>query len=116
LPDKADHRTRAEHDEFFVKNIDNPFFDWKVTGTFYSALHWIDAYLATQNIHPPAHSARLGIVRTDAKLQTVFRDYRELLNESRTARYEAATIFAQGDVVTAQRRLEKIKQAVLPHI
>jgi len=116
LPDKDEHRTRAEHDEFLVKNIGNPFFDWQVTGSFYSALHYVDAYLATKNIHPPTHSVRLGHVRSDARLNLVFRDYRDLLNESRTARYEAATVFNQPDVVSAQRRLDSIKKAVLPHI
>jgi uncharacterized protein (UPF0332 family) len=116
LPAKDAHRSRAEHDEFLVKNIDNPFFDWKVTGTFYSALHYVDAYLATKNIHPPTHSIRLGFVRTDPKLTTVFRDYRDLLNESRTARYEAEIAFDANDVVTAQRRLEAIKKAVIQHI
>ena len=116
MPDKADHRTRAEHNEFFTKNIDNPFFDWQVTGTFYSALHYVDAYLATKNVHPPTHAVRLGMVRTDPTLNPVFRDYRELLNESRTARYEAATIFVQSDVTNARRRLELIKNAVIAHI
>ncbi len=116
MPDKAEHRTRAEHDEFLVKNIHNPFFDWKVTGTFYSALHYVDAYLATQNIHPATHAIRSGLVQTDPKLKSVFRDYRDLLNESRTARYEAATIFNQGDVTAAERRLASIKAAILPLI
>jgi len=116
LPDKAEHRIRAEHNEFLVKNIDNPFFDWKVTGSFYSALHYVDAYLATQNLHPPTHSIRLGLVRSDSKLKPVSRDYRDLLNESRTARYEAATIFSAGDATSAQRKLESIKKAVLPLI
>ncbi len=116
MPPKAEHRTRAEHDEFLVQNIDNPFFDWKVTGTFYSALHYVDAYLATHNIHPATHSVRLGYVRTDPKLKPVSRDYRDLLNESRTARYEAATIFNPGDVTAAQRRLDSIKKLILPLI
>lgn len=116
MPNKAEHRTRAEHDEFLVQNIDNPFFDWKVTGTFYSALHYVDAYLAIQNIHPPTHAIRLGLVRTDPKLKPVSMDYRDLLNESRTARYEAATTFSQIDATMARRRLDSIKAAILPHI
>lgn len=116
MPHKDEHRTRAEHDEFLVKNIDNPFFDWKVTGTFYSALHYVDAYLATRNIHPATHSIRLKQVGTDPKLKPIFRDYRDLLNESRTARYEAGTIFHQGDVTSAGRRLDSIKRTILPLI
>lgn len=116
MPSKVEHRARAEHDEFLVASTGNPFFDWKVTGTFYSALHYVDAFLAAQNIHPATHSIRLGHVQTDPKLKPVFRDYRDLLNESRTARYEAATIFNQTDASIAQRRLDSIKKAILPHI
>lgn len=116
MPDRAEHRTRAEHNEFLVQNLDNPFFDWKVTGLFYSALHYVDAYLAVRNIHPPTHAVRLGHTRTDPKLQPVSRDYRELLNESRTARYEPRTIFNQRDVNSAQLKFDTIKRAILPLI
>lgn len=116
MPQKVEHRTKAEHNEFLVQNIDNPFFDWKMTATFYSALHYVDAYLATRSIHPPTHAVRLGYVRSDPKLKPVFADYRDLMNESRTARYDAGIIFSQNDVVAAKRRLDAIKMVVVPLI
>jgi len=116
LADKAEHRTKAEHDEFFVSNIDYPFFDWKVTGLFYCALHYVDAYLAGLHINPGTHSKRLTYVRTDPTLQPIFADYRDLLNESRTARYEAQTVFVQADVNSAKTKLDSIKRAILPHL
>lgn len=81
---------------------------------FYSALHYVDAYLATQGIHPPTHAVRLGYLETDLKLNPIRRDYRDLLNESRTARYEPPTMFDQADTIIAQRRLDRIKGAILP--
>ena len=106
MPSKADHPAQAEHNEYFVSQTDNPFFDWKVTGTFYTALQYVDAYLATQNIHPPTHAVRLGHVATQAKLKAIHRDYRDLLNESRTARYEPPNLFKQADATAAQSRLD----------
>jgi hypothetical protein len=114
LPSKEDHRGKAEHDEFFVSNVGNPFFDWQISGVFYSALHYVDAYFATLNIHPRTHAERTTFV--NLKLKPVYIDYRELLNESREARYEPASIFNQDDVTRVQRSLDAIKKAVLPHI
>jgi hypothetical protein len=114
LPSETDHVLKAEHNEFFVSQTDNPFFDWKLTGIFYSALHYVDAYLATMGIHPPSHAIRLGHVRTDPKLTTIRRDYRELLNESRTARYEPPATFDLTDTNRAQHKLDSIKKAILP--
>ena len=50
------------------------------------------------------------------KLKAVYINYRELLNESREARYEPASTFNQNDVTRVQRSLDTIKKAVLPHI
>lgn len=114
MPSKEDHLARARHNEFFVSSTENPFFDWKLTGIFYSALHYVDAYLATLNIHPPSHALRLMQFEVNAKLKPIRRDYRDLLNESRTARYEPPTVFNQTDTTIAQRRLDSIKKALLP--
>ena len=111
---KAEHLEQAEHNEFFVSQIDNPFFDWKLTGIFYSALQYVDAYLATQGVHPTNHPNRTQSIETDPKLKPIRRDYRDLKNESRTARYEPPSIFNQNDVNIAQRRLDSIKKAILP--
>ncbi len=110
----AEHREKAEHNEFFVKNVGNPFFDWQVSGTFYAALHYVDAYFATLNIHPHTHGERTSLV--DIRLTTIYVDYRELLNESRDARYEPTVAFTQNDVARIQRSLEAIKKVVLPLI
>jgi len=114
LPSKDDHLARAQHNEFFAQSTDNPFFDWKLTGIFYSALQYVDAYLATLGVHPPTHAARLTYVERSAKLKRIRRDYRDLLNESRTARYEPPVVFNQKDTIIAQHKLDAIKKAILP--
>jgi len=114
LSSKDEHVAQAEHNEFFVAETDNPFFDWKLTGIFYSALQYVDAYLATKNIHPPDHGDRNWNMGIDSKFKPILRDYRDLKNESRTARYEPPSTFNQSDVNIAQRRLDSIKKQLLP--
>jgi hypothetical protein len=117
LPTKEDHLAQAEHNEFFSSELDNPFFDWKLTGIFYTALQYVDAYLATQGFHPPDHGERTKHVHGDAKLKPIRLDYRDLKNESRTARYEPPNTFGQSDVQSAERKLDAIKkviQALIP--
>jgi hypothetical protein len=114
LSSKEEHIAQAEHNEDFVAEIDNPFFDWKLTGTFYTALQYVDAYLATKSLHPPDHGERTKYIHADAKFKPILRDYRDLKNESRTARYEPPSTFSQGDITIAQRRLASIKKELLP--
>jgi uncharacterized protein (UPF0332 family) len=59
--------------------------DWAVVVAFYSALHWADAFLARQGIHPTDHSNRdLYIRRTQLRrIHTAYRDMRELADEAR---------------------------------
>jgi uncharacterized protein (UPF0332 family) len=116
LPNITEHRTKAEENEFFVQSLQNPFWDWAVTGTFYAALHYVDAYLATKRIDPATHIIRNGFVKSEAVLNPLWGDYRELLNESRTARYDAGTTITQGDVTRLQNNLNAIKAVVLPLI
>lgn len=116
MPSKEEHIAQAQHNEDFVSNTDNPFFDWKLTGIFYTALQYVDAYLATKNVHPPTHSWRLNAVNADPKLRAIRVDYRDLLNESRTARYEPPCTFGYGDAQIALRRLNSIKSVIVPMI
>jgi uncharacterized protein (UPF0332 family) len=87
-----------------------------VTGTFYAALHYVDAYLATKRIDPATHVIRNSFVKNEAVLNPLWGDYRELLNESRTARYDAGTTITQADVTRLQNNLNAIKAVVLPLI
>lgn len=115
MPDKAAHLAKAEHNEDFVKDIGNPYFDWQVVGLFYAAMHYIEAYLAKNNLHSPDHTIRTSVVQKEQKLRGIYVDYRELLNESRSARYEAI-VFGQSDVTRLQRTFSRIKSHILPLI
>ena len=36
--------------------------EWEVTMLFYSALHYVDAFLATRGLHPQSHLERKDLV------------------------------------------------------
>jgi len=117
LPTKEEHKSKAEQNEYFVSTLGNPFFDWQVTALFYSALHYIQAYFAAKGISPPpsTHTIRNNHVANTPQLAPIYVDYRELQDESRSARYGVKPP-SQGDVQKLQVKLANIKALVAPHI
>jgi len=63
------------------------YLDWLVVIAFYTALHWVDAFLATLGLHPDNHRARNFEVRTH--LPAIHAHYMRLYLVSRDARYGA---------------------------
>jgi hypothetical protein len=111
---KEQHRAKAEHNEFFCSTLGNPFWDWKVTGLFYVAVHHVHVYFESKHVTLPLkmnHEKRLTLV--EWHLSEIFEDYRELLSNSRYARYEPAHSFSQDDVQKLEKRLEKIKNCIV---
>jgi hypothetical protein len=117
VPTKAEHKAKAEHNEYLVSTLANPFFDWQVTAMFYAALQYIQAYFVAKGISPPpsTHNMRNNHVSKDKILTTIYVDYRALQDESRTARYGCG-FPNQADVARLQAHLNTIKALVTPHI
>ena len=59
--------------------------DWEVTMLFYSALHYVDAFLAISDLHPEDHRERYNLL---ARSTNFARAYRTLLRRSMNARYD----------------------------
>lgn len=96
MPSRSDHISKAEHNERFAQKVDQTlpsYRDWAVTAYFYSALHYVEAYLATRipPIHSPGHHARDDQVGRDPALKRIFHQYSELKNDSTNARYQTYT-------------------------
>ena len=115
MPSKTDHAAKAVHDEKFVSTLGDPYWDWAVTGVFYAALHYVEAYLATKRIHSPSHPVRDSHINRDSVLRAIYPDYRDLKDESRTARYDVIQ-FRSNDLARMQQLLATIKTAIAPHI
>ncbi|HLF77477.1 MAG TPA: hypothetical protein VJB57_08290 [Dehalococcoidia bacterium] len=60
---------------------------WAVVLSFYSALHWVDSFLARSAIHPKSHGEREPFIK-NTQLRPIFDAYRLLSSRSRDTRYE----------------------------
>jgi hypothetical protein len=60
MPGRAQHLAKARSNaEFSIELLaGGQRLDWSVVAAFYSALHWVDAYLAGQQVHPFNHEDR----------------------------------------------------------
>jgi len=119
---KGAHVRQAEHNEtFYSQLLTTEFLDWAVTAIFYSALHYVDGYLATKNInpkfaHPPTHEVRTPLVGRESNLRHIWPQYRRLKDKSEAARYRIKH-FTQGEVEgLKENEFEVIKSHILRHL
>jgi hypothetical protein len=114
MPRLQQHLQKAAHNEAFVASLDlttTPYLDWAVTGLFYAALHYVEAFFATKGIHSVDHRARDSDIRRSPELKTLFVPYNELKNHSINARY-MTTRFTAADIVNLRPELDAIKQHI----
>lgn len=71
---------------------------WLVAALFYAALHWVEAYFASQGEHGKDHRHRRDMIVADPALdQPFWRVYRHLADRSQDARYKLKP-FAPAEV------------------
>ena len=89
-----EHIAKAEKNErLYERLLGTEFNDWALTGLFYAALHYVDAYFAREsNDAPQSHRERNGRVRRDITLDEIRSYYFDLYALSIRARYELETI------------------------
>ena len=96
----AEYVSLAERNERFYRVISDPaasqrFPDWEVTALFYSALHYINAYLSLTGIPPRSHVDRSNVIVSNPALRELVNSYRELHERSLEARYDLVPISAE---------------------
>ena len=118
MPDEKEHIDKAHHNEDFfdIFDIDNTrFLDWAVTGLYYAALHYIDAYLATLGVKFISNHKQRHIEYSIALDRDVYSDYRTLENKSIIARYQDKKAFqvTPGDFRGfSKNELQNIKKSL----
>jgi hypothetical protein len=116
LSNLSDHKLKAANNEALAASLPDQFVDWAVVALFYAAVHYVEAHLAKHA--PPVHSAnhdkRDNNIASSRVLKPLWKNYRELKNQSRLARYEAHIVFTRKDVNDAKVRLDAIKTVLLP--
>jgi len=87
--------------------------DWAITMLFYSAVHYLQAYLAGKGFRVITHRQRDDEIERNGSLSPIFNDYRRLKDLSEDARYEIANFTADRHLKQAKERLERVKYQVL---
>lgn len=75
------HCELARHDEGLVAHLDPPstqFLDWVIAATYWAALHYIDAVLALEEVHPKRDRERINPIANHSRFKALYRNYREL--------------------------------------
>ena len=119
MPSKEEHIVKARHDRQFWSSYDldqTPFKDWVVSGIFYEAVHWVEAFLATKGDHPNTHAQRSHAMQRYDDLDPVIIDYAVLKTESENARYNCynhSSDDIRNDLVPTLGNIESYVQTLL---
>ncbi|MBU4357123.1 MAG: hypothetical protein KJ822_17555 [Proteobacteria bacterium] len=119
MASKLEHLSKAEHNENFYQSFDfnsTPYLDWVVNAIFYSAVHYIESYLAIQEKQPITHAERKSDIKDDNNLGLyIFRKYRSLKDDSEGARYYMQR-FTPGEIQLLISQLYDIKDYLKKYI
>lgn len=121
MPSRDEHIKQAKHNEEFIGIFDSkssPYLDWALTGIFYSAIHYIEAVLATRGKHPLSHAHRNTWIEQYIKNIDIYDDHRDLMEDSRAARYKCINP-SENEIDESKLKLENIKnnlKTFIPHI
>lgn len=114
MPDIGEHLAQARHNEdvvLYLGGVSPDYVDWQMTGLFYAALHYVDAYFVAgqlagataqslpRNLHPRNHAERDQMV--SRHLPAIQRTYRLLKDHSIDARYQIGG-FTPRDIMDAR--------------
>ena len=93
MPLKDNHLKIAKSNEDFSRELlsEGKNLDWAVTVIFYSAIHYVEAYMATQDQHSGSHRMRDSEIGRDTNLRPLYDDFNDLKNDSIQCRYQGYT-------------------------
>ncbi len=104
---QADRNERLAN---IIAALPERFTEWEVTLLFYSALHYVDAFLATQGISPKRHRDRNNLV---ASMTNLGREYQNLFQQSMNSRYHLYHFTSQDVGEIKAEDFDRVKEEVL---
>jgi hypothetical protein len=113
-PTSADHIKKAEENKKFGMGIahDHPTpAGWALVALFYSALHFVEAYLNKRSIFPSNHNERKDQILTLPELNAIYSQYRFLSDFGFNARYRF-NVYGKDQFREALPRLEQIERHI----
>ena len=84
--------------------------EWEITIFFYSALHYVNAFLELQGLEVPHHFARYRLV---SRLTNFAKEYENLFQKGINARYKMDEFTAQEVESTRTNEFLTVKEGVL---
>jgi len=115
----SEHIRKARNNEVFATTFwpaRSRYADWAITVYFYAAVHFVEAYFATIEIHCNNHGQRNQEVAKRFP-RRIASHYLRLYRESRRARYEVtpvAKVYAQNLLVNHFQPLRAYLLSLLP--
>lgn len=100
---KYEENRRVLNNQLSIDNADN--YNWITTIAFYSALHLVEAVLASYGFHGTSHKARGNQVNTYADFRNIRAKYKILHTNSINARYAGFSVSKE----VAQQSLQYLK-------
>ena len=117
MPSRDEHVKKATENESFASRLDTntqASINWKLIVLFYTALHYVEAYLAkAMNQHLRVHTTRDSMVSRESQLRVIRTEYAHLKYYGFNARYEADQ-FTAKDVTEALGYLTLVKNKIMP--
>ena len=113
MPTVQQHLTWAERNERFAESISSlpvRYPDWEITSLFYAALHYVDAFLATQMEFPKSHKRRLDAI---ASISSVKEDYSSLYERSMDARYRMVSFTTESADAIRGGPFSRVKDVIM---
>lgn len=116
MPSKDAHLKQACHNFSLFQSFDKTQYpDWAATILFYTALHYVDAFLAIHDQNPGSHVMRDRYIRTVNQLRPLYQSYCFMKNQSHNARYAPPTSFTPQDINDLEAiHLKKIRVSLHP--
>lgn len=115
-PSWEQHRKWAEAIELDIQPVfDSGTLKWAAVATFYSAMHYVQAYLVANGLSSvDNHRDRNQWVALESKLKPIYPSYKRLYDISWSCRYEGRDPTRQFVSSLIQQDFSSVKQCVLP--
>jgi hypothetical protein len=109
----SEHIARGRRNEEVAASLPRGCADWRITVTFYAAVHYVESVIAGHGMRSSDHRSRQSYINAIRELRPVAIDYQTLANQAWIARYRADYDFndasVQGEVTKTCALLGKIK-------
>lgn len=112
MPTIRQHYNKALYNEKFFDYSKHDYPDWAITGIFYSAVHLIEAFLASKGIHVEDHKERARHIALLKELKPLFQYYRALYDYSVNARYKLYSFSVESISDSYERFFLPIKNEI----